>query len=79
MPVVEDAIAIWLNFNGSSKYEIWSNRYVAGTGWDTAVKIGTSGAVNSEPQINVGKNGHGVAVWLNQDAGIDSVSANQFK
>lgn len=73
-----NALVIWSDDIGSTE-EVIANRYVVGTGWGTAVKIGTSDAVNSEPQIDVGKNGHGVAVWLNQDAGIDSVSVNQFK
>jgi hypothetical protein len=57
-----NALAVWSQ-SGGSVAGIWSNRYVAGSGWGTAVKIETETGVAHPPQIAVDRNGNALAVW----------------
>ena len=62
-----NAVAVWHQHDGT-RYNIWSNRYVAGTGWGTAelMETGNVGsAVNS--QVAAGGSGNTVAVWQKHD------------
>ncbi len=57
-----DALAIWSHFDGADT-NIWSNRYVAGSGWGSAELIESDPGQAVEPQIAVDDNGNALAVW----------------
>jgi hypothetical protein len=61
-----NAVAVWAQADGS----IRANRYVAGSGWLTPIRI-DSDAANStaSPQIAMDGNGNAVVVWM-QNTGI---------
>ena len=63
-----NAVAVWYQHDGT-RYNIWSNRYVAGTGWGTAQLIETDSGDAEVPQVGIDGSGNAVAVWQ-QDDGI---------
>jgi hypothetical protein len=68
-----NAIAVW-QYLDSSSYDIWSNRYIAGTGWGTAEAIDANDAQDAQsPQVTVDENGSAMAVWT-QNAGNGNVN-----
>ncbi|MDH3364991.1 MAG: hypothetical protein OEM29_03160 [Thermoplasmata archaeon] len=74
-----NATAVWQQDNGT-RYCIYSNRYVVGTGWGSAKLIESNdseGAFN--PQIAVDDSGNATVVW-EQDDGIydDSIHSNRY-
>jgi probable HAF family extracellular repeat protein len=73
-----NAIAVWWQFNATA-WHIWSNRYVVGTGWETATLVETDN-VNSafHPQIAVDPSGNAVAVWDQNNGKVDSIWANHY-
>ena len=62
-----NAVAVWMQDDGT-RDNIWSNRYVAGTGWGTAELIEMNGGAAEFPQVAVDGGGNAVAVW-HQDNG----------
>jgi hypothetical protein len=60
-----NAIAIWIhNDAGVNRYDLWANRYVAGTGWGTPLVIfpGVDTRVN-RPQLGVAADGTALVIW----------------
>ena len=60
-----NAMAIWMhNDAGVNRYDLWANRYVAGTGWGTPQVIftGVDFRVN-RPQLGVAADGKALVVW----------------
>lgn len=60
-----NAMAIWIhNDAGVARYDLWANRYVAGTGWGTAQIIfpGVGTRVN-RPQLGMDATGKALVVW----------------
>lgn len=60
-----NAIAIWIhNDAGVNRYDLWANRYVAGTGWGTPQVIfpGVDTRVN-RPQLGVAADGTALVLW----------------
>jgi hypothetical protein len=74
-----NAVAVWDQLDGT-RYNIWANRYEAGTGWGSAVLIETdnSGSV-SEPQVAVDGGGNAVAVWYQNDGTRNNILANHLR
>ena len=67
------ALAVWQQFDGT-RVDIWSNRYVAGTGWGNAELIETDNAGNaSTPQIAVDNVGNALTVWHQDDGALNSI------
>ncbi|HEX2585131.1 MAG TPA: hypothetical protein VHL14_08360 [Steroidobacteraceae bacterium] len=72
-----NAIAVWQQLtviNNVATNNIWANRYIAGSGWGTAIVIGAGNgpqinAVGSPPQIAVDTQGNAIVVWELQAAG----------
>ena len=79
-----NAIAVWAQSDGvfdfssgnpvAIRYNIWSNRYVPGTGWTGATLVETLDGDNiaprnaSAPQIAVSTNGQAIAAWTQANA-----------
>jgi hypothetical protein len=61
-----NAMAIWMqgNAGGSTRYELWANRYIAGSGWGTpqVIYAGVDFRVNW-PQLGVDASGNAIVVW----------------
>ncbi len=73
-----NAIAVWQQNDGSYD-SIYANRYVAGSGWGTAVLVESSSTGNAaSPQIAADSNGNAMAVWFQSDGTYDSIYANRY-
>jgi len=73
-----NALAVWRQYDGT-RYNIWSNRYTAGTGWGTAALIETDNAGNAAgPQIVIDANGNALAVWAQHDGTRLNIWANRY-
>jgi hypothetical protein len=77
-----NALAVWQqdgNAGGSLRYDIWSNRYTAGTGWGTATLLETDNAGSAQaPQIAIYANGDAIAVWAQFDGTYGNIMANRY-
>ncbi len=73
-----NAIVVWRQFDGVSVFNIYANRYEAGTGWTGAELIETGANSASDPHLAVDANGNGVAVWEQYDGTYMSIYANRY-
>ena len=75
-----NAVAVWMQSDGS-RYNIWSNRYIASTGfWGTAVLLETDNTGDAnEPQVAIDTNGNAVAVWLQSDGQRTTIWSNMYR
>ena len=75
---VGDAVAVWEQ-NGNTHRNIWSNRYVVGTGWGTAQLIETDNSGDAyDPQVAANAAGDAVAVWWQSDGTRWNVYSNLY-
>ena len=76
-----NATAVWSQRNiGGFTFNIWTNRFTAGTGWGTARMIDNDPSPASAPQIGVDANGNAVSVWQQDSGGVrPSIWANSFR
>jgi len=72
-----NAIAVWGQLAGTP-YNIYANRYVVGTGWETAELIETDTGNAEYPQVAVDLSGNAVAVWWQSDGTRDNIWANRY-
>jgi hypothetical protein len=73
-----NAIAVWLQSDGT-RYNIWANRYVAGSGWGTAALIETENSGSATyPKVAVDNSGNAIAVWQQSDGSRDNIWANLY-
>ncbi len=73
-----NAVAVWKQ-NDGTRDNIWSNRYVAGTGlWGTAELIEADAGSASSPQVAVDSSGNAVAVWAQSDGIRDDIWSNRY-
>lgn len=73
-----NALAVWQQHDGT-RYNVWSNRYAAGTGWGVAALIETDNVSDaSDPQIAVNANGNAMAVWAQHDGARRNIVANRY-
>jgi len=73
-----DAIAVWRQSDGILN-NIWSNRYVVGTGWGTAELIETGDAGDAQyPQVAVDGAGNAIAIWQQYDGLRESIYSNRY-
>ena len=72
-----NAIAVWHQDDGT-RYNVWANRYVVGTGWGTPTLIETENTDAYPPQIAVCSSGTATAVWYQDDGTHLSIWANRY-
>jgi len=72
-----NAIAVWYQTDGT-RYNIWSNRYVTGTGWGTAELIEDNTGDAQFPQVAMDTNGNAIAVWYQFDGTRDNIWSNRY-
>jgi len=73
-----NALAVWEQ-NDGTRYNIWTNRYTAGTGWGTAALIETDNAGSAtKAQVAFDNNGNALAVWSQSDGTRFNIWANRY-
>ena len=73
-----NSIALWQQHDGT-RYNIWSNRYVAGTGWDTPELVETDNAGSATfPVIAFDHSGNAFAVWQQNDGIRNNIWSNSY-
>ena len=73
-----NTVAVWEQDDGTGS-NIYSNRYIAGVGWGTAVLIETDNAGDSYgQQVAVDSNGNAVAVWRQLDGTRYTIFSNEY-
>jgi uncharacterized protein YbdZ (MbtH family) len=72
-----NAIAIWRQSDGT-RDNIVTNRYVAGSGWQTAMPIEFGTGTAAAPQIAMSSNGEAIAVWHQFDGTRNNVWASRY-
>ncbi|MFO8050666.1 MAG: hypothetical protein R6V01_03080, partial [Thermoplasmatota archaeon] len=73
-----NAIAVWRQHDGT-RYNIWANRYEAGTGWGTAQLIETDNSGDAyDPQVAIDPSGNAIAVWRQYDGTQNNIYANRY-
>ncbi len=60
-----NAIAVWTQWSGTTN--IWANRYVAGTGWQTAELLETDTLRVLNPRLSMSPTGSALVTWLRRD------------
>jgi hypothetical protein len=60
-------IAIWQQHNGVTGYDIWTNRYVAGSGWQTPELLESDPLNADHPTVAMNASGDAVASWSQSD------------
>ena len=73
-----NATVVWYQSDGT-RYNIWANRFAAGSGWAGARLIETNyGEKASRPQIAMDAVGNAMAVWIQYDGTRDNIWANYY-
>jgi hypothetical protein len=72
-----NGIAVWQQFDGT-RFNIWSNRYTVGSGWETAQVIETENNDASAPQIALDASGNGIAAWPQFDGTRYNLVFNRY-
>ncbi|MBW1762702.1 MAG: hypothetical protein JRG67_14785 [Deltaproteobacteria bacterium] len=73
-----NATAVWYQLTGT-RNNIWSNRYTAGIGWDTAQLIESDDIDHArDPQVSVDPNGNATVVWRQSDGTRDNIWSNEY-
>ena len=74
-----NAMVVWEQY-GAAHSGIWSNLYVAGTGWDGPVRvdpISSAGNAHS-PQVLANSSNTFIALWSQEDSGIFNIYSNNY-
>jgi len=72
-----NALAVWRQYDGT-RYNIWANRYTAGSGWGTAELIETVSGDAYFPKVAIDANGNALAVWYQSDGTRNNIWANRY-
>jgi hypothetical protein len=72
-----NAIAVWKQFDGV-RFNIWANRYTAGSGWGVAALLETDPGRAGVPQISLSASGDAFAVWSQFDGVRDHIWASRY-
>jgi uncharacterized protein YbdZ (MbtH family) len=73
-----NAMAVWQQHDGT-RFNLWANRYTAGTGWGVATLIETDNVSDAtDPAIAVNASGNALAVWAQHDGAHRNIVANRY-
>ncbi len=73
-----NGIAVWSQHDGI-RVNLWTNRYVVGTGWGIAELLETDNAGNAANlKVAVDGSGNAIAVWQQFDGLLDSIYSNRY-
>jgi hypothetical protein len=78
-----NAMVVWAWASASGppfSYNVWANRFTAGSGWGSAGPIDADNATTANPAPHVAVDGAGnaMAVWHRPDGGWDSIWSNRY-
>ena len=75
-----NAIAVWEQQTSTTKnFNIYSNRYTAGSGWGGAEPVGSADSGNAnDPQIATDAAGDAIAVWSESDGATVNIMSNRY-
>ena len=75
-----NALAIWTQSAAAGVLDVWSSRFVPGSGWETPVPVETDpGEVLGTADLAVHDSGDAVAVWEQVDGTFVDVWSNHFE
>jgi hypothetical protein len=72
-----NAIAVWYQ-NDGTRYNVWANHYIPGTGWGVAGLIEHDSGDASSPQVAFDSSGNAFAVWQQSDGTHNNICANRY-
>ena len=73
-----NAIAVWQQAEGA-RSDIWANRFTAGSGWGSAVRIESTDLGSAQaPEIALDNAGRAIAVWQQAEGARSDIWANRF-
>lgn len=72
-----NVLAQWVQWEGDY-LSIWANRYVVGSGWETAKVLENNEGHIFSSQVVLDHDGNAIAVWTQEDGLTHSVWANRF-
>jgi hypothetical protein len=73
-----NAISVWAQYDGT-RYNLWSNRYVAGTGWGTAALLENDNSGDADPGLVVmDANGNAMVAWHQFDGTNYNIWARRY-
>jgi len=70
-------ILVWYQDDGT-RFNIWSRRYAAGSGWDNALMIENDTGDARRPAIAMNSSGNALAVWGQYDNTYNSIRSNRY-
>lgn len=77
-----NAMVVWdQQIRRYKRFGIWANRYVRGSGWDTATRIDTgeeSGVEDGNARVAVSPSGDAIAVWERGTGSAQHLWSNRF-
>jgi hypothetical protein len=74
-----NGIVGWTQDDGTPRFNVLVNRYIAGSGWGTAQSIETGSINDIAPAIAMDHNGRAIAVWVQDDGIQGDMVANRFE
>ena len=72
-----NAVAVWQHYDGT-RYNLYTNRYTAGSGWGTAEIIEDEQGTVSGAQVALDGSGNAVAVWSQSDGLRNNIWSNRY-
>ena len=82
MDAAGNAVVVWgwAAANPPYTFNVWANRYTAGSGWGSAGPIDSANTSNpnTNPHVALDGAGNAIAVWHRPDGSWDSIWANRY-
>lgn len=73
-----NAVAVWEQYDGVLK-NVWSNRYVVGSGWETAQLIENENSYHAfNGQVAMDEAGNAIATWSQSDGSRPNIWASRY-
>ncbi len=73
-----NAIAVWTD-SGAWDNDVWTNRYVIGTGWGTPALLDSESRYRADfPRVAIDAAGNAIAVWQQSNGTLYSTWANRY-
>ncbi len=72
-----NAVAVWTQTDGTS-WNIYANRYLPGTGWNTPTLLETGAGDAKDPQVAMNGSGDAVAAWVQHDGTAYSIWTSHY-
>jgi len=73
-----NAVAVFEHYTPGGPSDLWTNRYVVGTGWGTPELIGPNADAVDRPQVAVDSIGTATLIWPQSDGTRFSIWANRY-